>query len=80
MSFTDFFEHVESINNNELVEDAERWLECFKWIKNKNHFTYDEISSLVHVPVRSLQNWVVGVREPPPYVMPLICYALHDFY
>lgn len=79
MNFSDFVEHVERIGDNELG-DVERWVACLKWIKKKNHFTYDEISSLVHVPVRSLQNWVGGVREPPPYVMPLICYALHDFY
>lgn len=30
------------------------------------------------IPYRTLQNWSLGVREPSPYVICLIAYALYE--
>ena len=38
--------------------------------------TQAEFSRLFEIPVRTVQDWDAGRRNPPGYVKQLICYAL----
>lgn len=38
--------------------------------------TQAEFSRLFEIPVRTVQDWDAGRRNPPAYVRQLICYAL----
>lgn len=38
--------------------------------------TQAEFSRLFEIPVRTVQDWDAGRRNPPVYVKQLICYAL----
>lgn len=40
------------------------------------NMTQAEFSRLFEIPVRTVQDWDAGRRNPPAYVKQLICYAL----
>lgn len=38
----------------------------------KGNMTYKEMSYKTGIPVRTLENWGLGTRTPPPYMYDLI--------
>lgn len=48
-----------------------------KRIREGYNLTRQELSALTGIPVRTLQNWELGVRECPIYLPPLLLAYLY---
>lgn len=44
----------------------------FKEIRLKLGLTQVQMSQVLHIPLKSIQNWEYGRRNPPPYLIPMI--------
>lgn len=47
-------------------------------IKDYKTMCKDSFLGECGIPYRTLQNWVLGTREPAPYVISLIAYAIFE--
>lgn len=47
-----------------------------KTIREKRGYSRAAFSRMFEIPVRTVQDWDAGRRNPPSYVKQLICYAL----
>ena len=43
-----------------------------KELRKKNNMTQSELSKMLEVPKRTIENWEGGVNSPPEYVQKLI--------
>lgn len=44
----------------------------FKEIRLKLGLTQAQMSQILHIPMKSIQNWEYGRTNPPPYLLPMI--------
>ena len=44
----------------------------FKEIRLKLGLTQAQMSQILHIPMKSIQNWEYGRTNPPPYLIPMI--------
>ena len=44
----------------------------FKEIRLKLGLTQAQMSQILHIPLKSIQNWEYGRTNPPPYLLPMI--------
>lgn len=44
----------------------------FKEIRLKLGLTQVQMSQVLHIPLKSIQNWEYGRTNPPPYLLPMI--------
>lgn len=47
-----------------------------KDIRTAAGLTQRAFSALLHIPLRTVENWEAGVRQPPQYVVELIAFRL----
>lgn len=51
----------------------------FKRIRLYSGLTQKEFSRIFNIPLRTIENWESGKRNPPDYVYNLIMFSLSDF-
>lgn len=51
----------------------------FKRIRLYSGLTQKEFSRIFNIPLRTIENWESGRRNPPDYVFNLIMFSLSDF-
>lgn len=51
----------------------------FKRIRLYSGLTQKEFSRIFNIPLRTIENWESGKRNPPDYVFNLIMFSLSDF-
>ena len=59
-------------------KDAERrfFAYCFKMIREKSGMTRTDFSAWLGIPYRTMQEWELGRRTMPEYVLSLIAYKV----
>jgi DNA-binding transcriptional regulator YiaG len=48
----------------------------FKELRQKSGMTQQQFADYFGIPKRTIESWDEGLRNPPPYVLDLICYKL----
>ena len=63
-----------------LDKDAERrrLAYCFKMIREKSGMSRTDFSAWLGVPYRTMQEWELGRRAMPEYVLRLIAYKVYN--
>lgn len=41
-------------------------------ILDRYGLNYEQVSKITDIPIRTIQNWCLGYREPAPYMVKLI--------
>lgn len=69
---------IELEKYEEADKDSERrkTAYCFKMIRQKSGMNRTEFSSWLGVPYRTMQEWELGRRAMPEYVLRLIAYKV----
>ena len=69
---------IEFEKYEEADKDSERrkTAYCFKMIRQKSGMNRTEFSSWLGVPYRTMQEWELGRRAMPEYVLRLIAYKV----
>lgn len=49
------------------------------YLRHITNLTQTAFADLLDIPLRTIQNWEIGHREPPEYVIELIEYRLKDY-
>ena len=50
-----------------------------KEILERYNLTTEQAAEITGIPMRTLQNWVLGYREPAPYMSSLIDAKIRDY-
>lgn len=50
----------------------------FKELRSMTNFNQTQFASYFKIPLRTVQNWEGGVRQPPEYLMDLFIYKLRN--
>lgn len=50
----------------------------FKEIREQSGMNLKQFSEYFHIPYRTVQNWDLGLRQCPEYVIDLISYKLNN--
>jgi DNA-binding transcriptional regulator YiaG len=50
----------------------------FKELRSQTEFNQTQFANYFNIPLRTVQNWEGGVRQPPEYLMDLFIYKLRN--
>ena len=67
---------VERPDENDRDAEKRKMAYCFKMIRAKSGMSRKEFSDWLGVPYRTMQEWEIGRRAMPEYVLRLIAYKV----
>lgn len=67
---------VEKYDKNDKEAERRRLAYCFRMIREKSGMSRTDFSVWLGVPYRTMQEWELGRRAMPEYVLRLIAYKV----